>query len=66
LPNHQHHEWKDSFNNPRSTNFKGTAKTPKDSTMTDPRGENEGKKGKYLKEIPNISNEATFIVNLPC
>ena len=30
LPNHEHHEWKDCFNNPRSDNFKGTAKTPKD------------------------------------
>ena len=30
LPNHQHHEWKDCFNNPRSDNLKGTVKYPKD------------------------------------
>lgn len=30
LPNYQHHEWKDCFNNPHSDNFKGTAKSPKE------------------------------------
>ena len=30
LPNHEYHEWKDCFNNPRSDNVKDTAKTLKD------------------------------------
>ena len=47
LPNHQHHEWKDSFNNLRSTNFKGTAKTPKDFN-------NDGSKRRERREEEQI------------
>ena len=34
LPNHSGHDWADCFNNPKSKNFKGTAKNWKDETKS--------------------------------
>ena len=35
LPNHSNHDWADCYNNPKSKNFKGTAKNWKDANKND-------------------------------
>ena len=54
LPNHGNHEWKDCFNNPKSNNFKGTAKNWKDYDS------NGKRRNLQKKATPSVEKEKQY------
>ena len=59
LPGHQHHDWSDCFNNPKSHKVKGTAKNFEENEN----GKKKGEEGNHIQEKSNShsSNYKTIL-----